>query len=304
MLVGPGPPGSGWVSADPARRSTAGQPDDAARVIPIRGRVVDGLERPVAGVVVRVMVDPPGGMVRIRTIRDGVILNEPSTQAPLTTFTTDGDGRFAGSITSNGKVIRLDFAKEDYEEIIAPAVDAEDRTMRRLFGRSSIYGLTLARGDDRDRGLRDLLASAEWADSDKKLRRELFKYQADLQPAARRLVADRLVGEAAKKWLVDLADPADKELISANPPEEPLPDVRADDLVEAVKATARQVNWFSARPEPVISMEQITFTPNLDRASVECGINVAAMTGVFWRFVFHREGNRWVLRSMVQTGRA
>lgn len=291
----------------PARGQVPDSPAAApARTVAIAGRVIDGLERPVAGVTIKVLVDPPDGLDPTRWQDDEheIPVLPPSKHPAVATLATGADGRYAGSIATAGKLIRLDFAKEGYEAISGPIEADGDRVMRALLGKRSVYDLALREGDELDRDLRWFFASAEWEEGGETLRRDFFKYQGDLRPAARRLATDRIVGAAAKQWLGDIADPADKELVAAPPPKDPLPDIREADLIEAIKATARRVNWFSSDPEPRISLDQITLTPGLDRAMVECGVNVAAMTGVFWRFVFHREGGRWVLRAMVQTGRA
>jgi hypothetical protein len=69
------------------------------------------------------------------------------------------------------------------------------------------------------------------------------------------------------------------------------------------KAISRRLNFLNKDPEPKIDVEFIAFTPKMDRALVQCCINCAALTGFTWRFVFDKDGPRWVLRSMQEAGR-
>ena len=43
---------------------------------------------------------------------------------------------------------------------------------------------------------------------------------------------------------------------------------------------------------------------DMDLVIMQCGINVAALTGMTWRFVFQKVDNLWILRSIQEFGRS
>ena len=160
------------------------------------------------------------------------------------------------------------------------------------------------RGDDLDRGLREILSSADWevgwSEENERLLGFVFKHQDDFRLGLRRLIQDVHVGKSARNWLELLGDPADRDLFPKGRRFVPKHEVKEADLVEALKAASRH---FSANAEPRIDIDFISFTKDLDRVMIQCGINLAPFSGVVEIFIFQRVGNQWVLRSTDELGR-
>jgi hypothetical protein len=164
--------------------------------------------------------------------------------------------------------------------------------------------LVYRKGNELDRGLKELLETDEWRRDDPKLRGFFFKNQDEFHSSLRRLIGDADVGDKPRDWLDLLDEPGDRDLFVKGRRYKPKKEVKEIDLIEALKATARQRNFFSSAREPRIRIDSITFTQDLDRALIHCGINQVAMTGFSWNFVFRKVGRQWELRSAREAGRA
>jgi hypothetical protein len=253
------------------------------------GRVVDGLGRPV-----------PGVKVTVRPFRIG---NE---KAPGTVIHTGNDGRYAGKLATDDAELDFEFEKEgySYSSTITDKSDLEI-TLTRKVDWDEASSLPYCRGDELERGLRELLASEEWeVDEDGELLGFLFKNQDHFRPALRRIVSDSHVGVRARDWLELLGDAADRDLFPEGRKYTPKKEVKETDLIEDLKAVARQRDSFSSKPEPLIDLDFIAFTKDLDRVLIQCGINRAAMTGITWQFVFRKVGKQWELHSAKEVGRS
>lgn len=253
------------------------------------GRVVDGLGRPVAGM--KVTVRPRG---------------ERQEKASEMVLRTDDDGRYSGTLPPNVDDARIETEKDGYSNMTTVITGGfRAFTLHRKVDWGDDPLLYLREGDELDRGVRELLASEEWQIADDRgLLAFLFEHQDEFRPALRRLIGDAHVGIHARYWLDLLGDPADGDLFPKGRRSTPKKEVKEADLVEALKATARQRNFFSSAPEPDVSIDFIVFTKKLDRVLIQCGINLAPFTGMRWRFVFWRVGKQWELRSAMEAGRS
>jgi hypothetical protein len=265
---------------------TTNPPDDQKDQL-LSGRVLDGLGRPV-----------PGASVRIMRL-------DPGPESSLTVVLTGKDGRFSCSIAKEFESIRYSIRKEEYVNSSGglDLPDMKDFTLRHIVDWGKTSTLLYREEGELDDGMRELLASEEEYGSAGELLRFIFKHQFFLCLAMRRLVKDPMVGKDAMYWLDKLGDSGDGDLFPEGRKYAPKHEIGEEDLVEAIKAISGRLNFFSDAPEPKIDIGSITFTPKMDRALVKCGINLAGLTGVLWEFVFHKEGKRWVLRSMEEVGR-
>jgi hypothetical protein len=266
--------------AGPGSKPTAKR----AEGLTFSGRVVDGLGRPVPGVKIRVR---PSGKSREK--------------AQEATLRTGEDGRYSGSLPTADDAWLI-FEKEGYGGWRTTASSGAEITMNRKWDRNTL--LRYSQGEELDRGMRELFASDEWVRDDEQLLGFLFDAQDEFRPALRRLLSDSHVGASARHWLELLDDPSDHDLFPKGRQYAPKKEVKETDLVEALKATARQRNFFSSAKEPFIDIDFIKFTRNLDRALIQCGINRVALTGVTWQFVFRKVGGRWELGSAYEAGRS
>ncbi len=277
----------------------------------VSGRIVDVLGRAVAGVGVRVEWNKGGDDKR-----------------PLGVTTSDERGRYLVKVPIHGRAFRVKLEKDGYRtetlsyELRRGREDDElfDDEGRRpadsevalvaVLNRREAFGLWLRTGEDLEKGTREVLATYEWSSRDASLFGHLFQHQEHFRPAMLRLIEDERVGSAARYWLDLLGDPRDERLFRdpAVYPEgrelAPTIAARKVDLVEALKSAAGQLDW-NAVPGgagPRMTIEVIAFNEGLDRAYVECGINLTSLSGTFWRFVFNKSGDEWVLRSMESAG--
>jgi hypothetical protein len=261
--------------------------DPKARVV--SGRVVDGLDRPIPAV--RVVVTSRRG--RAKRVEGEV--------------RTDADGKFSCPV-GEGEVDWFDaeLGTEGYESasVSSKSPDQGEITLRRSLDWGEVAALSVLKGDELDRGLREVFAcEADWEDGNK-LAAELFREQDALRPGFRRLLKDAACGDWARDWLDRLGDPADRDVFPKGRDYAPKHEVREADLVQAIQSLAGHLNFFSKRPKPRIDIDFIAFTPDFDRALVQCGINRVAFTGITWRFVFHKTDGKWILRSMEEAGRS
>jgi hypothetical protein len=261
---------------------------DGTKSLVVSGRVVDGLGRSVSGVTVTATLGPP----RLEQRSEAVLQ-------------TGDDGRFSGTIARKDEAVYLSFKKDGYSDLHALAAvrGGADVTLNRKIRWDEVSRLEYRDGDKLDQGMREMLASEEWGLHDDKLLGYLFKHQSQFRPALRRILQDAHVGRSARNWLDLLGDVGDRDLFPKGRQFAPKDEVKETDLVEALKATARHRNFFSSKAEPDIELDFIAFTKDMDRVMIQCGINVAALTGVIWRFVFHKVDNKWVLRSAQEVGR-
>jgi hypothetical protein len=229
----------------------------------------------------------------------------PQEKAPVTVLTTGDDGRYSGTLPT-GHGAGLTFEREGYSEPSTRATPHARIVLNRKVAWDEASMLPYRDGDGLDDGLREILASAEWnyPYDEERLLGFLFRHQSRFRPALRRLVRDARVGASARDWLDLLDDPGDRDLFPRGRRYAPGKEVKEADLVEALKATARQRNFNSPAPEPLIRIDFIAFTDGLDRALIQCGINRAGMTGITWQFVFRRVGKQWQLRSAKEAGRS
>jgi hypothetical protein len=281
------PAGETAPRQQPETRPPVTTPTDRANGPVLAGRVIDGLGRPVPGVS---LTPRPSARVPAK---------------PLAVVSTGSDGRFSWPIPDGGTDLWLEFEKDGYLKmsISADPPRVEEITLHRKIDWGETQVLPYRKGAELDTGMKEVFASEEWASSDRELLDFLFKEQASLRPAVRRLIGDAHVGAGAKWWLDLLGDPDDQDLFPQGRNYAPKHEIRETDLVEAIKAISRKLNFFSRSPEPRINVEFIAFTPKMDRALVQCGINMAPFTGRLWRFVFVKQDQRWVLRSMQEAGR-
>jgi len=182
----------------------------------------------------------------------------------------------------------------------------KDFTLNRMIRWEEMSILPGKDGDSLDRGMRELLSSEEWVleAENEQLLHFLFKHQDRFRPALRRVIRDAHVGKSARDWLDVLGDPGDRDLFPKGRRSAPKHEVKEADLVEAIKATARPLNFFSSKAKPDIDVDFIAFTKDMDRVMIQCGINRGALTGITWRFVFQKVGNQWILRSTQEAGRS
>lgn len=303
----------GWVgqdpppAANPAGETAVASRDrtEALRWKLLMGEVRDPFGRPLAGVVVEA--------------RSAVV---PSDRVPFVVGATGEDGRFAGLVDFGGEWDRLCFVREGYSEYGEEVVQAErvaDREPEQLVGfrpytlrrewtdqdfwTSNADEPVVLDAQKRVATLREILAASNWRDKEGPVWPSLFNHQADWHDAARRLAVDPVVGAEAREWLDIIGDPADANLFPMGRQFAPKFVAAEEDLVAAIRATARHVHYFSSRPEPDVTVESIDLTRDMDRALVRCGINLGPFTGVFWQFVFRKEGRLWVLRSIREMGR-
>jgi hypothetical protein len=192
---------------------------------------------------------------------------------------TDNDGRFSGVLPSGEDVAVATFSKDGYGRYTIGASLDRDYVLRQNFRWDRVVGLPYEEKDKLDRDVQELLASENWL-TDENLLAVVFKYQRDLRPALRRRIPDAHVGAAARDWLELLDDPSDRDLFARGRRYAPDRKIEATDLVEAFQATARLRNFNSSRPEPMIDIDLIALTPDLDCALIQCGINRVAMTGI------------------------
>jgi hypothetical protein len=118
------------------------------------------------------------------------------------------------------------------------------------------------------------------------------------------LIRDSHVGTSARDWLDLLDHSGDRDLFVKGRQYAPKKEVKETDLIEALKATVCQRNFFTKAPEPSIRIDFIVLTRDLDQVLIQCGINQAAMTCFTWQFVFRKAGKQWELRSAKQAGRS
>jgi hypothetical protein len=215
------------------------------------------------------------------------------------------DGRFSYKVVEKDVEIDLVFEKEGYAGFMlafARIAEEEHELLHRVdWGEAAT--IPYAKGDELEKGVRRLFASEDCALSERAFLNYLLKYVHELRPPLRKLIKDPKVGESVKDWLDLLGDPGDRDLFPKGREYAPKHQIREVDLVEAIKAIARHLNFFSSRPEPKIDIEFIVFNSDMDLALVQCGINMAPFTGILWRFVFCKDGKNWVLRSMQEAGR-
>ena len=199
----------------------------------------------------------------------------------------------------------ISFEKDGYGTFSTIASSGREFILNRKVDWDEASDLPYQHGDKLDLGVREILASQEWeVPEDGKLLDLLFGPQEKFQPALRRLIRDTHVGAKARDWLDLLGDPGDRDLFPEGRRYAPKKEVKETDFIEALRATARQRNFFSSAPEPLIEIDFIKFTDGLDRALIQCGINRVAMTGITWQFVFWKVGKQWELRSAKEAGRS
>ncbi len=280
-------PSPALLGQAPPPEQRAAIPTDEVKGRVVSGRIIDGLGRPVPGVTL--------------TLRR----NDFPVKPPLLVVSSGGDGRFSCPIPRDAEGLLLELDKEGYANLSmsadAPRVEV---TLRRKLDWGEATTLRYRKPADLDAGTREILASDEWSVFDESLQKHLFEEQDAFRPAMRRLIGDAQVGKSARYWLDMLGDPGDEDLFPGGRKAAPKHEVREDDLVEAIKATSRRLSFLSKDPEPRITIDFIAFTPKMDHALVQCCINCAALTGISWRFVFYKDGPRWVLRSTQEAGRA
>ncbi len=256
----------------------------AAKQRQFSGRVVDGLGRPFAGVTIEV-VEQPGDrqMGKKLAVQSGP------------------DGRFSIPAVNDQKEVDV-WIKKQHDGILMLVTLGEengDLTIEAQLDREKLHSLSYVEGPRFDQGLREILASEDFDQAFG----FFFSNQKRFRPAMRRIISDTHVGDRALCWLELLGDPGDADLFPKGRRYVPKQEVKETDFVEAVRTTARQRNFFSSDPEPRIDFESIVFSDDLNSALVDCGINCAGLTGVYWRFVFIKNGKVWELRSAQETGR-
>jgi hypothetical protein len=244
---------------------------------PFSGRAVDGLGRPVSGVTVSLLA---GSRIVVRT---------------------GDDGRFSGILSSGREDCVITFSNDRYGRYSTGGSPNREFVLRHRFDWGKAPLLPFEEGDKLDRDVRELLASEDWFADAEKLLGLIFKHQVDLRPVLRRLIGDARVGPKARDWLELLDDPADRDVFPRGRRYAPDKVVKETDLVEALQETARLKN-ISLTPQPTIDIDFIAFTPGLDRALIQCGINRVALTGITWQFIFRKVGKQWELRSAKEVG--
>lgn len=287
----------GLVEAGPCpvaqeTRPGATSPKVDPKALNIAGRIVDGLGRPVFGVTVTVTSNHEG--------------RDKHTEA---VFLTDNDGRYSGTIGRRDGTasIWLEFQKDGFSNptLLGHDLGLKDFTLNRKIRWAEMSILPYEDGGDLDRGLRELFSSEEWElGRDEQLLGFLFKHQDRFRPALRRIIQDAHVGTSARDWLDLMGDPGDRDLFPKGRRFAPKHDVKETDLVEAIKATARHFNFLNPKPEPMIAVDIIAFTKDMDHVMVQVGINRAALTGFTRRFVFQKVDKQWILRSEEEAGRS
>ncbi len=170
---------------------------------------------------------------------------------PLAVVSADGDGRFSCTIPRDTEGLWLSFEKEGYSypSISADGPRVENVTILCKIDWGKAGALPYLKAGELDAGIREILASQEWSYSeDDGVQKFLFENQAAFRPAMRRLIGDEYVGKSAKRWLDMLGDPGDQELFPEGRKYAPKHEVRENDLVEAIKAISRRLNFFSSNP--------------------------------------------------------
>jgi hypothetical protein len=248
---------------------------------------VDGLGRPVPGVKITVQSHRKREAKTLETV-----------------LRTGNDGGFAGTLAPGDD--GLEFEKEGYNgfSTLGEPGDQMELTMTRQVDWSAATTLPLLEGDELDRGLREFLSSEDLGDEHGEVLSFLFRHQDGFRPAFRRLISDLRVGASIRDWLDLMDDPRDHDLFPKGRKYAPKKEVKEADLIDALKATARQRNFFSSAPEPRVDIDFIVFTKGLDCVLIQCGINRVAMTGITWQFVIRKAGKQWELRSVKEEARS
>lgn len=274
------------ASQEAVKESTS--PKAGSKKRPFSGRVVDGLGRPVAGVTIK--VESPHG-------KNQTVMK--------TVARTDKDGRYAGKLEP-GDDDFLWFEKQGYLDYSSTASTDAKEDMPKKVNWDEAAKLPLLEGEELDRSLREFLASVglDYEAEEGEMDSFVFKYQDHFRHPLRRLIRDPHVGDTARLWLDLLAEAGDPDLFPSGRKYAPKKEVKDADLVEALKATARQRNFFTIDPEPSIDIDFIAFANDLDRALIQCGINRAGLTGITWQFVFWKVGKQWELKSALEAGRS
>jgi hypothetical protein len=223
---------------------------------------------------------------------------------PWIILKTGNDGRFCGVLTSGTDIVAASFSKDGYGGYTTGVSPKGEYVLKRKFDWGRVLWLPYEEESKLDRNMQELLSSDDWSACDEKLLGVVFEHQRDLRPALRRLISDAHVGAQARDWLELLGDPADSDLYPKGRRYAPQKKVEETDLVEALRSTARLRNFFSSCPKPMLDIDLIAFTPDLDRAFVQCGINRVALTGITWQFVFRKVGKQWELHSAKEAGRS
>ena len=223
----------------------------------------------------------------------------------LRPLTSDADGRFAVAVALGYEASSLDVRKSGYLEFTQDATTAPDQEirLRRSLDWDEIRKVRWLGGAKLEELLREVFVSENRTDTESGVYSLFFEEHSRLRLTLRRLVHDRRVGWAARDWLDLMGDPADDDLFPKGRESAPKYRIAEDDLVEALRAICRRVNHFNNEPEPRIAIDYIALNPPMDRALIECGVNMAPFTGSRWRFVFVKVDKRWVLRSMQEAGR-
>lgn len=296
-LVGFAPALQGSTEAGP--RPVAQQPKSGASIpkedpkhLTFTGRIVDGLGRPLSGVKVTVTSLRPNAEKHAQSV-----------------VLTGDDGRYSAGIAREDEGASLAFEKDGYRYTYVSGTNLrhEEITLYRNTRWEEIPLLPYRNASAFDEGVRELFAPEEWnrePEGKYGLLGFLFKHQDQFRPALRRVAQDARVGASVRDWLDLLGDPGDRDLLPDGRRFAPKHEVKETDLVEAIKATARHYNFFNPKPEPMITVDVIALTKDMDRAMIECGINRATLTGFTRRFVFQKVGKQWVLRGAAVVDRS
>jgi hypothetical protein len=280
-----------WIAAASAQQPPQGATpsEQGAQRRAFSGRVVDGLGRPLPGVTVTVDPDHNGE-------------DEPSRML----LRTGADGRYSGTLPAGNKSAWVTFEKDGYSPLSAGASADRENVLYRKLDWGEVQLIPYRDGEKVVLGVRELLASEEWQLNPDagRLPGFLFLNQDRLRPALRRLIGDTHVGASARDWLDLLGDARDRDLFPGGRRYMPKREVKEIDLVDALKAAARQRHFNSSAPEPAIAIDFIAFTQGLDGVLIQCGINRAALTGITWQFVYRKVGKQWELRSAKEAGRS
>lgn len=261
------------------------QPDNPKPGERFSGHVIDCLGRPIPNVKITCLASQNGTEVRL-----------------YKEWRTDKDGHYEGRIPADVEGDWLNFEKAGYMSLSTGPDEDGTIELPKLFEWNNAVFLTLNDGEKLVSGVRELLASEEWSSGDKKLIDFVFENQEHFRPAFRQLIKDPHIGKVAFDWLEILGEPSDTDLFPFGRQYSPGQYVKEVDLIEALKATARQRHFNSGAKEPFISIDLMSFTETLDRAFIKCGINRGPMTGITWQFVYRKVGKEWVLWSAVKVG--
>ena len=219
------------------------------------------------------------------------------------------DGRYSAAIARHEGSVLVNFEKDDYcyTGFIGTNRGHEDTTLYRKIRWEEISMLPYRNRRDFDEGVREIFASEEWnqdVEGTNKLVGFLFTHQDQFRPALRRIVLNDWVGASARDWLDLMGDPGDHDLFANGRRFAPKHEVKETDLVEAIIATAHDFNFFNPKPDPIVDIDVIAFTKDMDRVMVQCGINSAALTGFTRRFIFQKVDKQWILRATQELGRS